>query len=473
MIRRGSVNWQDGMLIEAAHLTAETEHVCEQIGRSTRLSLGWYGVYAEPGDPAPLDLKVTVDGLECTVELRRFRGIFRDGLWVDFEAETGDVVVARHALEATGAQDLPIRLLASREEYHVFGEPDPAQDPPRQPYRLPLLRLALDAVPDWSPDRVMTLGSVRVRDGVATLDPGRLPSCATVASWPPLRDLAARFAEVLEKWRLNAVLHFRTKSAVATAPAGGVGRQIPYAIRETAFQWALEVARLQASQPLLVQTGTPPRWFASVQSAARTMLTLLDLNSEMARAVVEREESAMLALRRATQHVPDPEDLASLMAICEGCTEGMERVMQAIFTDKIPDDSTLGYLNRDYHLIQYARRSYRRQGDLEFLEIAGLSASSIEDCVVLVKGEIGKVLAKSRPATKLGPNERETFDAGDPAALDTTFREGAVLVHPHAFRPPRELNRLTLVCHGAENLSAFGQGADEDVRVYVLTKRST
>ena len=473
MIRRGSVNWQDGMLIEASHFTAETEHLRELIGHSAHLTLGWFGLYAESGDPAPLDVSVKVDGLECTVELRRFRGIFRDGLWVDFEAETGDVVVARCAIEATGEQRLPIRLLASGEEFHAFGEPDPAQDPPRAPYRQPLLQLALGAAPNWSPDRSMVLGSVHVRDGVAMLDPEQLPPCATMASWPALRDLAARYAEVLEKWRRTAVDNFIVLLPIATAPTGGTGRQMEYAKRETAFQWALEVARLQAMQPWLTRTGTPPRWFSTVQSAARSMLTLLDLNREMARGIVEREESALAALRRTASHLPSPEDLGAMVALGEELMSAMEQILKVIFTAKQRDDSTLGYLDKTYRLTRYARRASRRQGDMEFLEISGLSETDIEDYVVLVQGEIGKTLARARPQAKLGPNERDAWTTSDPAFLDVTFRDGAVLAHPLALRPLRELNRLTLVCLGAENLSAFERGSDEDVRVYVLKKHST
>jgi hypothetical protein len=474
MIRRGSVNWQDGMLIEASHFTAETEHLRGLIGHSAHLALGWFGLYAESGDPAPLDLSVKVDGLECTVELRRFRGIFRDGLWVDFEAGTGDVVVARCAIEATGEQSLPIHLFASGDEFHAFGEPDPAQDPPRAPWRQPLLQLALGAAPSWSPDRSMVLGNVRVRDGVAVLDPERLPPCATMSSWPALRDLAARYVEVLEKWRRTAVDHFIVLLPVATAPTGGTGRQMDYARRETAFQWALEVARLQAMQPWLTRTGTPPQWFSTVQSAARSLLTLLDLNREMTRGIVEREESALAALRRTASHLPNPEDLGAMLALGEECMDAVTRVLGVVFGHEDHDpDQELGYQGRTYHLTRYARRSFRREGDREFLEISGLAETDIEDYVVLLGGEVGKTLARARPTAKLGPNERNGWTTADSAELDVTFRERAVLAHPLALRLLRELNRLTLICIGAENLSAFERGADEDVRVYVLTKHST
>jgi hypothetical protein len=161
-----------------------------------------------------------------------------------------------------------------------------------------------------------------------------------------------------------------------------------------------------------------------------------------------------------------------MLALGEECMNAIERVLDVIFTEK-RDDSTLGYQGKMYHLTRYARRGCRRQDDMEFLEIAGLSEADVEDFVVLVQGEIGKTLARARPKLKLGPNDRDRWPTADAASLDVTFREGAVLCHPLGLRPLRELNRLTLVCLGAENLSAFERGSDEDVRVYVIQKHST
>src|SRR5262245_33648469 len=102
MKRPGSVNWQAGMLIEAGHFTDETEHLRDLISQNTRVLLRSYGVCANPGDPSPLDLGVAVRGLECHVELRRFRGVFPGGLWIDFEATAEDIASARCTIEAQG-----------------------------------------------------------------------------------------------------------------------------------------------------------------------------------------------------------------------------------------------------------------------------------------------------------------------------------------------------------------------------------
>ena len=473
MVRRGSVNWQDGMLIQASHFIADTAHLREVIGRNSGLSLGWFGVFAEPGEAVPLDLNVAINGLECTAELRRFRGYFPDGTWLEFEADASDVVVARRRVENVADQELPVCLFVSTDQFYEFGEPDPALDPPRRPFRQPRLQLSLEDPEDRPARQSMVLGRIQLRDGVAALDPAVLPACATMASWPALRDLAARFAEALERWRRFAVDHFVVLLPVATAPAGGTGRELEFAQRETAFQWAMEVARLQAVYPLLARRGTPPLWFAHLQSAARSILTLLELNREMARDVAEHEQAALTTLRRVIDYVPDPNSLGGMLVMGQECLQAMDRVLPAVFTHEALPSSSLVYQNKTYYELTYARRSCRTQGELAFLEISGLSASEVEDCVLLVEGETGVQLAQSRPNARLGPNDRGTWPSSDPAFLDVSFKDRAVLVHPIGFRPVKELNRLTLVCLGAGNLSAFERGSDQEIRVFAVHAHTT
>ena len=468
--QRGSVNWQDGMLIESSHFTDETEYLRDLNSRSNALALGWFGVHAEPGSASPLDLGVAVAGGRCRVELRRFRGVFPEGLWVDLEARDGDVVAAECPVPANGEQAVAIHLVASDTLFRAVGTPNPEEDPPRQPFRHPLLQVVLGPDSGARRGRAMRVGAVRVRDGVAVLDAAWIPPSLTMTSWPGLHDLAIRFGEYLENWRRTAVDNFIVLLPVATAPAGGTGRQMEFAKRETAYQLAMEMSRLQAEQQVLARTGTPRSWFTLVQTAARSILTLLDLNRELARATVDPQgfASGVAGLRRVADHALDPEDLGSMAGVAAGAFDGAQGLLDSLFTTKPVPDTTLGYNGRFYTQVNYSRRAYRRETEFEFLEIVGLSVPNVADCVVLLQGDIAKLLHASKPTAHIGPAQRESWPTSGPAVLDLAFRDGAVLAHPERFREQRELNQLTLVCRGATNLSAFERGADEDVRVYVL-----
>ncbi|HVP38861.1 MAG TPA: hypothetical protein VMS93_06705 [Candidatus Saccharimonadales bacterium] len=473
MDRRGSVNWQDGMLIEASHLAAETEYLRGLSGRAAAVGLGGFGVLGDPGEAAPLDLSVAVAGSECTAELKRLRGFFPDGTWVEYEAQGPDAVVARAAVEPRGEQSLGVYVLAHDDEYLAFGEPDPREDPPRRPFRQPRLELRLGADPGWPRARSLKLGAVQVRDGVAGVDPGALPAAATMASWPALRDLAARHAERLERWRRIAVDNFIVLLPVATAPAGGTGREVEYAKRETAFQWGVEVARLQAAQELLARTASPARWMASLQAGARTLLTLVELNRDLSKAMQQAStdfEAGVGALRQAVAFRPDPEALHELVDCAGAYMDGVDRLLAGLFTAKGVRSDILRYRDQEYQLTSYSRRVYRREGEREYLEISGLAVASVEDYVVVMEGEVGAAARKSPPNTHAGPNERTTWPQADPAFVDHTFMEGAVLFHPHGFALQKELTRITLICLGGGDLSAFERGSDQDVRVYVRVK---
>ncbi len=473
--RRGSVNWQDGMLIESSHLTAETEFLRSLAARSARTALGSFGLYADPGETAPLDLQVSASGGECTAELRRFRGFFPDGTWVDFDSPEAGTVLGRTMLEGSGPSSVGVFLYAHEDEFLGIGEPDPADDPPRSPYRLPRLELRLGEDPKWPRGRSLRLATVQVNGGVAVMDGAHVPPSATLASWPALRELGERYGEYLERWRRLAIGNFITLLPIATAPAGGLGREIAYAKRETAFQLAVEISRNQSAQPLLTRVGSPAEWFASVQTNARLIATLLELNRDLAGAMQDGANfaAAMGTLRDTSTFDVYQESLRAMVQQVEVFIDAVETLLTGLFEAREGEKDVLRYRDKEYAFTPYAKRVYRRESDREYLEIQGLSASEVEDYVVLMKGGIGAAVRKSPPNTHVGPNERSTWPQADPAFVDHTFMDGAALFHPHGFQPQREINRLTLICIGGGDLSIFEQGDDQDVRVFIRRKASS
>lgn len=472
--RRGAVNWQDGMLIESAHLTAETEFLRSLSSRASQVALGTFGLHAGPGEAMPIDLQVVVAGGECAAELRRFRGFFPDGTWVEFEADGQSVILGRAPVDGNASHSFAVYIQAHDDNFMGMGEPDPADDPPRQPYRIPRLELCMGDDPGWPRGRSMRLATVRVEGGVATLDPSHIPPSVTMATWPTLRDLAERFAEYLERWRRLALGNFITLLPIATAPAGGLGREIAYAKRETAYQLAVEIARLQSSLALRSRRGAPVEWFELMQTGARLITTLLELNRDLAGAMQDGGgfSAAMGTLRDVADYEVTSEDLRRMAAITEEGIQAVEILLNGLFEAREGEKDVLRYRDKEYAFTPYAKRVYKREADREYMEIQGISAAEVEDYVVLLKGAVGAAVRKSPPNTHIGVNDRKTWPQADPAFVDHTFMEGAALFHPHGFLPQREVNSVTMICIGGGDLSSFEQGDDQDVRVFIRKKAS-
>jgi len=139
-----SVNWQDGMLVSAEHLTMDQQHLEHVSRRILRTLMMDYGLAWDPAEPTPdASLKWEarmVDTNTVEVEVYSCRAITRDGSFVAIFEESGDEIpsyIARKSLPDSSRTKLGVYVLVKPGEYHEIGIEDPDEEPPRALYRIP------------------------------------------------------------------------------------------------------------------------------------------------------------------------------------------------------------------------------------------------------------------------------------------------------------------------------------------------
>jgi len=129
-----SVNWQDGMLITQSHLK-DQEKYFEELARWYALGTGDnYGLIKKSfsGKPA-LTLNNSVSGNRLRVEIVRCQAITPDGSYIEINESAGDVIRAEADISET---TIPVYIGVDNSSKKLVGDPDPAEDVPRVPFRV-------------------------------------------------------------------------------------------------------------------------------------------------------------------------------------------------------------------------------------------------------------------------------------------------------------------------------------------------
>ncbi|MBN1552837.1 hypothetical protein JW979_15290, partial [bacterium] len=126
-----AVNWQDGMLVNAEHLTMSQQYLENTARRTLRILMKDYGLAWDPAEPS-CDVSLSweahmIDKDIVQVEIMSCRAVTQDGTYIAIFKDTGDKApkyIARKQVPIDSSSKFSVYIVASHNKYHEIGIQD-------------------------------------------------------------------------------------------------------------------------------------------------------------------------------------------------------------------------------------------------------------------------------------------------------------------------------------------------------------
>jgi hypothetical protein len=483
-----SVNWKDGMLVEARHLLEQEGYLDEMVRWSLAHALTGYGlVPPRAGQPDPLAVEVAAADGQASVRVRRCMALLPSGLPVQVQAddpiEQGGTppLEIRFPLPGGPRRVVPLALEASPGEKIEVGPVDAEAEPPRPAYRTAALRLSVEAADGPPSPWRLPLAEIEIDGGRVALSPDYIPPCLTLAAHPALRVAARRLIESLHGVadRLQAVAIQQAGSSDGRVP--GLTPLARFS-RDLALRSCVEFSILQDGQESLAP--------AEVARAAKRFLRyarlMLDLHPEVLRGswhdylgsapegikdhgvFVRRVEEALTAPHRPDRLREELAGLGDLAAVLSGFAAHLA----SGDVRERPKGDFLDYNRQRYQAIPWAHIEQARDDRYSRVRISGFEPRTCAELLVWIRiprsGTGGAAAAELRGharTTRLGINENAGYGAMSASPVDMEFDpDVAVIIFYN--RNQETIKRLNITATSAFDFSSLSLTPNEDIRLY-------
>ncbi len=242
-----AVNWQDGMLVNAEHLTLDQQYVENIARRIIRSTVIDYGLAWDPTEPDPmtsLDWEPRmIDENVLEVEVRSCRAVTPDGSFIAIFNNAGPEspeYTTRIELTEHANTRFNVFIEVDHSRYHEVGLVDSDEIPPRALYRINAYHVTITGTKQKKPN-ALKIGEVILRDGKP--EKGKMiPASLSMRCDKKQVEAATLFKERLEKLGQYAAL-FYEKLMNNQAPTGAF---------DPGTQLAAALARLSAHITIII-----------------------------------------------------------------------------------------------------------------------------------------------------------------------------------------------------------------------------
>lgn len=484
-----SVNWKDGMLVEARHLLEQEGYLEEMVRWSLVHSLSGYGlVPARPGQPDPLAIEAGAADGQVSARVRRCFALLPSGFPVHINAddpiEQGGTppVEIRFPLPPGPKSVVPLALEVAPGEKIEIGPVDREVEPPRPAYRTAAARLSVDSADGPPNPWRLPVAELVIDSGSVSLKDDYIPPCLTVAAHPALRVASRRVVELF-----HALADRSYRVAVQQAGTGDASRtagltSLARFSRDLALRSSVEFSSLQDGEGWL-GTAEVTR---SMKRFLRFARVLLDLHPEVLRGswhdylggapegikdhgvFVRRIEEALAA-----PHRPERlrEELGLLSALV-GVVGGFTAHLLTGDVQERPKGDYLDYNRQRYQALPWAHVEHSRDERYSRLRISGFEPRSCAELLAWIRiprsGDAGAAAAELRTharTTRLGINENVGHGAMSAALVDMeTDPAAAIIVYYNRNQEP--IKRLNVSATSAFDFSSLSLTPNEDIRLY-------
>jgi len=485
-----SVNWKDGMLVEARHLLEQEGYLDEMVRWSLAHSLTGYGLLPpRPGQPDPLSLELSAADGQINARLKRCLAVLPSGHPVQVSAddpvEQGGTppVEGRFPLpSAGGRQVLPLALEATPGAKIEVGPVDAEVEPPRPAYRTPALKLSIEA-PEGPPNPWrLPLAEIEIDTGRVALRDDYIPPCLTTGAHPAIRVATRRLVESLHDLA-------EASQQVASQQAGSSDASRPPGLSPLA-RFSRDLALRSVVEFSLVQDGQQSLPPAEVSRALKRFLryarTLLDLQPEVLRGswhdylgstpegikdhgvFVRRVEEILTA-----EHRPERlrEEFGALGTML-GMLAGFARHLLSGDVKERPKGDFLDYNRQRYQALPWAHVEHSKDERYSRVRISGFEPRPCAELLAWIRiprsgagGATATELRSHARSTRLGINDNTGYGAMSASPVDMEFDpDVAVIVFYN--RNQEQIKRLNVTATSAFDFSSLSLTPNEDIRLY-------
>jgi len=475
-----SVNWQDGMLLTQQHLK-DQETYLENLARWYGVNVGdRFGLIRKSFDGQPaLIMSLSVMANRLIVELVRCQAVTPDGSVIEInETNRGGL---RAEAEVTSSV-VPVFVAVGQPPKKEIGEPDPAEDPPRFPYRTGNYSLHLGAPPKLPQGRYLHVAELAVGDEDVRHAETFYPPCLSTHADERLTQKVVDYRN-----RLENLLSLCSRAYTAMSAEGSLADQktsLQEAFRQTIYQFAYH---LSASLDLFVvgKNGRHPLelviFFKRFFRVFTTLLNLQpglkdylnerffvkEMNSEVGRFMASVDAFLMADYDHngLGGHLKDIDSILGTQRNMMGFLAQVKKDQlgqQAVATD------SLTYQGQTYRAFNYGEVRVEQVGELTYLLIDITEPGPVTDAVILMNKDLYTAAEWSAMQVRLGLNEARGLGETDPVEIDAVTYGSKVALHPQDMLKTSSVRQITLIFRGAAAADKFTGLGKMDLIVYSI-----
>ncbi|MBM3286215.1 MAG: hypothetical protein FJY88_02530 [Candidatus Eisenbacteria bacterium] len=472
------VHWQDGMLLRSAHLDL-VEGRADELLDLTRRYLGHSPGICPGGEPS---ISCEISGSSLTVTLESCVALTPDGRLLIVDAtrkEAGKAISAAISLDPAVEARIPVAIEAI-EGSDPVGTPDPDEDPPRLPYRLPRVALLLGTDPGIGRPSSIRIAEIMVADRAARVSDDYIPPCAQIGS-------ARAFAAAVEAFRARArACGARAVAGAAAMKARLDGEGIPgdpfFAILQ---QLAIGMGSARENLPTPPYPDPPLAALRPVRAVLRSALELFQIypgaRNRVINDLILREKLPsgdpvfFDSLRDFLDGPIALDDLRSAIGTHMRFLDDLDGVVRFLADQaKIPELDTLEefyeYRGVRYWPIEYKHRRLRKDESRQYLEVGGIKArGDVKRILVIMRCAQGTPEERERFVIRFGVNDRKTWIFAEQVQVDARTEKNRIVclypAEPDREVPEPRLRELTLIS-GAVDFTPVENAPPTDLRIY-------
>lgn len=191
-----SVNWEDGMLVNAAHLI-DQERYFESLNHWTiKHGIQFFGLTsASSNEDSSLEIRVDFNGRDWVVVLSRCMGLTASGRILQIDEQFENNLVSS-PIQMAGDDRIPVYVWAKNTKTGI-GLPSGDDEPTRQPYRGFEYSLITGNLLNIDPADCLKVGEIYFEDEKPDLHADFIPPCTVIGAHPLLAEQCRRLSGLI------------------------------------------------------------------------------------------------------------------------------------------------------------------------------------------------------------------------------------------------------------------------------------
>ncbi len=470
-----SVNWEDGMLVRAAHLI-EQERYFEELNRwLAEHSPHYYGL-AGPTvrHSTSLEIRIDHDGRDWLVALSKCYAMTSGGNIIQIDNKYDNSIKSAPIHYKGQESSLSVYVHCKAEKSEV-GLPSNNGEPTRHPYRAMGYEIIVGDLKGADPADCVKVAEVNFSDGRPAISADYIPPCMIINAYPLLAENCRRLNGMLRLVQQSAISGFQAFVAVTQDKPGKFGIEHKW-FQDMLSTLAVELGAELGGHPQPEEPITPyelltfyKRIFGLVEAMLETyreaslMLKKKFASNESYTRFIEgikefganryNHHELGIAISQLIRLMNDFVEFVNMINSLAGALPQVGLVMS--------------YRNREYKLQPYGSIQSSVERDSVTLKIEGIGSAVSRDVLVGINRELLSGVDYRYIMVKIGLNENDIPGRMDPVYVDVETSSGNLILKPMDDLACQSISSINLNFRGNFNVQDLKSVSNEMVNVYI------
>ena len=469
-----SINWEDGMLVNASHLIAQ-ENYFESLNRWTiKHSIAFFGLTPLSSHKgSSLEIRVDYDGRDWIAVLSRCHGLTASGRIIQIDEEFDNNLTST-AISMMDKESIPVYVWAKSIKTGV-GLPSGEEEQTRHPYRGFDYNLVIGSLLNIDPADCLKVGELLLLDDKPVLSVDFIPPCVTIGAHPLLAEQCRRLLGLLVLTQQEAINGFQAFMSVIQDKPGKFG------IEHKLFQEMLSHIAINLGGSIQVHPnpdlpvspynlisfyqqifGSVDAMLSTYRDATLTLKKKYEDETSLSRFLDGIKEFITIKYN----HYELGQLTSKLIMLMTDLVEFVNLVKN--LAGALPEvGRVLNYRNKEYRLQTFRAVNSQIERDGVTVKIEGLGNIVSRDVLVSVSRELLGDIDYRYIMVKIGLNDNEIPGRMDPVYVDAESSPGNLLLKPMDDLADPSISGINLNVRGNFNTQDLKDIKADMISVYV------